>query len=427
MQRDRSLTNQLPADPAAVAAALRDDPGFVWLDASDSSARWGGDLVASQPEEIRRGEAGNWPGAAPAGALWAGWIDYEGGWTFGLFRQWLRFERETGTWSGAADLAGRALERLAASAAEPPRQAAGDPGQAVVLIREMAPEQYLAAVARAREWIAAGDIYQVNLSHRLRLELPAGAGLWPVYLRLRQVSPAPHAAYLNLGGREIASASPETFLDCAPGRVLTRPIKGTRPRGARPAADLALRRELAASPKERAELVMITDLERNDLGRIAKVGSVRVAALCEVESFAQVHHLVSVVTAEPRAGAGVFEILDACFPGGSITGAPKRRAMEIIRALEPVPRGLFTGAIGWTDGGRRGVFSIAIRTAWREIHGPVSLQVGAGIVADSDPRSEYVETLHKARGLAAAFAAGCPVAEFVCGGAEAGDLGGACP
>jgi para-aminobenzoate synthetase component 1 len=192
-------------------------------------------------------------------------------------------------------------------------------------------------------------------------------------------------------------------------RLLTRPIKGTRPRGGDASEDARFAEELAASPKERAELVMITDLERNDLGRIARTGSVQVVELCALESFAQVHHQVSTVSATLRPGLGWPEIWDAMFPGGSITGAPKVRAMEIIRELEPAPRGLYTGAIGWMLGPDQGVFSIAIRTAVASGR-MVGFHTGSGIVEGSSPEAEYQETIHKAAGLA--LACGFPGGRF---------------
>jgi para-aminobenzoate synthetase component 1 len=258
-------------------------------------------------------------------------------------------------------------------------------------------DSYLAAVARAKEHIARGDIYQVNLSQRFETtcDLPP----FELYRRLRAASPAPFAAFLNLGdGRAVLSASPERFLRLDGRRVETRPIKGTRPRGASPEEDARLRAELVASEKDRAELVMIVDLERNDLGRVCAPGSVEVAEPRTIETYAQVHHGVASVRGTLRADAGPVDLLRATFPGGSITGAPKVRAMEIIEALEPTRRSVYTGAIGWIGFDGRMDLSIAIRTMLVE-GTRATFQAGGGIVADSDPAAEYAETLVKAEGM----------------------------
>lgn len=264
-------------------------------------------------------------------------------------------------------------------------------------------EAYVAAVERAREYIRAGDIFQVNLSHRLRAEASApeggwGSGAWPLYRRLRELSPVPHGAYLGLGESAVLSASPERFLRLAGGRVQTRPIKGTRTRGRTPEEDREMARLLAGSVKDRAENVMIVDLLRNDIGKVCRTGSVRVPELCGLEGYASVWHLVSTVTGELAPGKGPVELLAACFPGGSVTGAPKIRAMEIIEELEPVRRGVYCGAIGYMSFSGEMDTSIAIRTlvlAGGEAH----LQAGGAVVADSDPQAEYEETLAKARAV----------------------------
>ena len=215
----------------------------------------------------------------------------------------------------------------------------------------------------------------------------------------RQLNPAPFAGYFDLGDFQILSASPERFLRVYPdGEVETRPIKGTRPRGTTPEEDAALVRDLAASPKDRAENVMIVDLLRNDLGRVCEYGSVRVPRVCEVETFRYVHHLVSEVRGKLRPGLGPLDLLAAAFPGGSVTGAPKVRAMEIIAELEPTARGPYCGCLGWIgfDGAMDTNILIRTFTAGR---GWVQFPVGGGIVADCDPAREYEETLHKAAGL----------------------------
>jgi anthranilate/para-aminobenzoate synthase component I len=211
-------------------------------------------------------------------------------------------------------------------------------------------------------------------------------------------SPAPGAAFLDMGGRQVLSASPELFLRVDGRHAVTRPIKGTRPRDADPVRDQQLAYELITDPKEAAELVMITDLERNDLGAVCEYGSVTVSDLLRLERFAQVFHLVSTVEGDLRPDVDVVAAVAACFPGGSITGAPKRRAMELIAELEPEARGLYTGAIGWFGFGGDAAFSIAIRTLVAE-EGRLHFHTGSGITGDSDPAREYAETLHKARGL----------------------------
>ncbi|WP_084413381.1 aminodeoxychorismate synthase component I [Desulfovirgula thermocuniculi] len=264
---------------------------------------------------------------------------------------------------------------------------------------------YCRAVERAREYIAAGDIFVVNLSQRF--SLPCAAAPWTVYKRLREISPAPMAAYLNFGEFRVACSSMERFLHVIGRRVETRPIKGTRPRGKDPASDARLREELWNSEKERAELAMIVDMERNDLGRVCRPGSVRVPELYRLEEYATVFHLVSTVEGELAAGKDVVDLLAATFPGGSITGAPKVRAMEIIEELEPVRRGIYTGSIGYLSFDGKADLNIVIRTLIFK-GDRAYLQVGGGITYDSDPRLEYAETLDKARALVRALGLGDP-------------------
>jgi len=263
-------------------------------------------------------------------------------------------------------------------------------------------DAHMAMVQRVIDYIYAGDIYQANVSQRFRTPLPAGFDPLPLYARLRRDNPAPFAAFLRFGDAAILSASPERFLRLAHGRVETRPIKGTRPRGATPEADRALADDLAASDKDRAENLMIVDLLRNDLSRVCKPHSVEVPSLFAVESYATVHHLVSTVTGTLEAGQGPVDLLRATFPGGSITGAPKIRAMEIIAELERNRRGLYCGSIGYIGFDGAMDTSIVIRTIVCA-GGMASFQVGGGIVADSDPAAEYQETLDKGRALMAAI------------------------
>ncbi len=260
--------------------------------------------------------------------------------------------------------------------------------------------EFIAKVERAQRYIHAGDIYQVNLSQRLAA--PSVFDGWDLFQRLGEVSPAPFAAFLDCGEFQIASSSPELFLRLSGSHILTRPIKGTRPRDADPTRDAQLTYELQTSAKEMAELVMITDLLRNDLGRVCEYGSVQVPELVRLERYPQVQHLVSTVEGRLRADVTHFAALAACFPGGSITGAPKFRAMEIIDELEPVTRGPYTGCHGYLGFNRESQLSITIRTAVRTAE-ETFFHVGAGIVADSNAEAEYDETLAKARGFFAAL------------------------
>ncbi len=258
---------------------------------------------------------------------------------------------------------------------------------------------FIHAVERARRYIHAGDIYQVNLSQRLAVASALSG--WEIFRRLSSVSPAPFAAYLDCNEFQIASSSPELFLRLSGPHILTRPIKGTRPRSTDPTRDAQLTYELQTSPKEMAELVMITDLLRNDLGRVCEYGSVQVPELVRLERYPQVQHLVSTVEGRLRSDVTHFAAFASCFPGGSITGAPKFRAMEIIDELEPVTRGPYTGALGYLGFNRESQLSIVIRTALRREQ-QVYFNVGAGIVADSNAAAEYDETLAKASGFLAA-------------------------
>lgn len=259
---------------------------------------------------------------------------------------------------------------------------------------------FVSAVEEAQRYIRAGDIYQVNLSQRLAV--PWEAPGWEMYRRLLAASPAPFSAYLDCGEFQIASSSPELFLRCSGRHVLTRPIKGTRPRSADADLDAQLSAELRTSAKDQAELVMITDLLRNDLGRVCEYGSVQVPDLVRLERYPQVQHLVSTIEGHLRPEVTHGAALASCFPGGSITGAPKFRAMEIIDELEPVTRGPYTGALGYLGFNRESQLSILIRTATC-VNGYAYFNVGAGIVADSVPEAEYEETLAKAAGFFAAL------------------------
>ena len=288
--------------------------------------------------------------------------------------------------------------KLRALAGGPALIAAGS-GRAAVA--DWTREQFLSAVRAVLEYIAAGDAYQVNLAQRFVVtDPPPPAAMFAAL----QSHVMPFAAYLDAGDFVLLSNSPECLLTLHEGRVATFPVKGTRRRVADPRVDQLLMRALREDAKERAEHVMIVDLERNDLGRVCQTGSVHVPEFARLCSFPSLHHLVSTVTGRLRAGTSVGDLLRATFPGGSITGAPKIRAMEIIDELEPVARGFYTGAIGFIGSGGHAVFNLTIRTAVATAQG-MTYHAGAGIVADSVPHNEYEETLLKAAPFFAALTA----------------------
>ncbi len=417
----------LGLSPVEAAAALRHEPGMVFLDSASAddpaNANVGSatapnaprhSLLAAAPVEIIRGriddpaalrqalarhrpatDQGADLGFPSGGAI--GWIDYKGDFCFGIYPQAMVYDHLAERWSEI----GRLSERLRPANSTLPASSHRAAG-----FREMTDrDKFCRMVERAQEYIAAGDIYQVNLAQRYRADWPDDdeAG-FAFYCRLRDASPAPFASYMNLDDRQVMSSSPELFLELSGSLARTRPIKGTRPRFRDATQDEKSAYDLITSPKEISELIMITDLERNDLGRICEFGSVRASELLKLERHEHVFHLVSTVEGQLRSEVDHLDAIRACFPGGSITGAPKKRAREIIDELETEPRGLYTGAIGVIgfDGETR--LSIAIRTAIAEA-GELHFHVGAGIVADSDPALEYEETLHKARGLFAGNAA----------------------
>lgn len=263
---------------------------------------------------------------------------------------------------------------------------------------------YLKAAARSLEYIAAGDVYQVNLARRYRLRTTADS--LSVYRRLRRESPAPYAAYLAWGQSAVMSSSPELFLELRGDRVVTRPIKGTRARGAGPEADAVLRHELSTSQKDRAELNMIVDLLRNDLGRVCCYGSIRVVSSGDIETHPTVFHRVATIEGRLGAGRDWLDLLLATFPGGSVTGAPKIRAMQIIDELEPSPRGAYCGALGVIGLDGRMTLNLAIRTMVQR-RDELTIHAGGGIVADSTPESELAEI--EVKSAAMLRAAGCAV------------------
>jgi para-aminobenzoate synthetase component 1 len=257
-------------------------------------------------------------------------------------------------------------------------------------------QEYIAAIKKAKEYIASGDIYQANLSQRFSGEsgLPAAE----IYLRLRALSPADFCAYQDCGEFQVISSSPERFLSLRGRQVFTRPMKGTRPRGAGSRQDAMLRRELSASPKDRAELMMITDLERNDLGRVCSCRSVRVTQLRRIERYRTVFQATAGIAGELRPDKDRVDLLTACFPGGSVTGCPKIRAMQVIEELEPHRRGMYTGCLGYLSFSGGMDFNILIRTILK-LGRRFYFHSGGGIVADSRPENEYQETLVKAKAM----------------------------
>ena len=285
------------------------------------------------------------------------------------------------------------LDALEADLRSMPR--AAPPPVARAELAEDPPERYLTAVLRAKEHIAAGDIYQANLARSWRGHLPRGARAAELYRNLRRANPGPFAGIAAVPGMTVLSTSPERLVQVRGGHAQTRPIAGTRPRVGDDAKTIA---ELTANAKERAEHIMLIDLERNDLGRVCKAGTVQVDEFCVVESYAHVHHLVSNVSGELREGVTPAEVIRALFPGGTITGCPKVRCMQIIAALEAEARGAYTGSMGYLDRSGDLDLNILIRTATL-VGDRLEVRAGAGIVADSDPERELEETRAKALGL----------------------------
>ncbi|HVW69059.1 MAG TPA: aminodeoxychorismate synthase component I [Steroidobacteraceae bacterium] len=287
--------------------------------------------------------------------------------------------------------------RRAAAEIDPP-----DESFRVASIEEEDPDAYLERVRRGKEYVRAGDIYQTNLSRPWQVELEHDPDVAALYNRLCKTNPAPFAALAQWRGATIVSSSPERLLRVEGRRVDTRPIAGTRPRSRRPGDDIAEITALAAHPKERAEHIMLIDLERNDLGRVCEAGTVRVDELMTIESYAHVHHIVSNVSGRLRADVTPVEALRAVFPGGTITGVPKFRCMQIIAELEGVGRGAYTGSLGYLN--RNGTMDLNILIRTLTLQGRrIEFRAGAGIVADSEPMRELGETRAKARGLLAAF------------------------
>lgn len=441
----------LPPEEAARRAVAGPDP--IWVSSPALMSSWpvrepelvAADVVAAYPQAVVRGRSlteveaawgaarRRWSSsgtAVPAGVpVGVGWFSYD------LARRWTAPETDGPLWADGPwswpDVELRFFDALWIRAADAGAarivacdEAAADRLQSLLardvpvgtqpapeigaLSAERSRAFHEAAVGRIRDYLRAGDAYQVNLARRLTAPVGPGDPVW-LAARLRAGAPAPHAIWL--GARTVADGpvdayvvgnSPERFLRVDPaGYVETQPIKGTRPRAPEPRADRALEAELVASAKDRAEHVMIVDLERNDLGRVCRTGSVRVDELMRLVALPTLFHLVSTVRGHLRADVGLEALLRATFPGGSVTGAPKRRAMEIIGELEPARRGIYTGATGWLGGAGDLDLAVAIRTA-TVTGGRLSLWVGGGIVADSDPAAEWEETEVKARAFRAA-------------------------
>ncbi len=440
MARDlRCERLELGIEPVrALAALARDDPfllesveGGEWSFAGAFPAerlelRAAGDPIGAVGELVGKWRvpaeaARDLPVPFAGGAV--GWLGYDLGRTierlparaledqafpalaFAIYPHVLAFDLGGGRTflAGLADGFDRAREAYLRRLSEPEPEPEHErlPDVRVPLASNFTRDAYLAAVRRVVDYIHAGDIFQANLSQRF--EGPWELGALALYRRLREAASAPFAAYLrDSRGRAVLSASPERFLELRGRRVETWPIKGTRRRGAGAAEDAALAAELVASGKDRAELAMIVDLERNDLGRVARAGSVRVAAAGELRSFRTVHHLVGRVEADLRADVSLADLIRATFPGGSITGAPKIRAMEVIDELEPTRRSVYTGALGWVSFGGDLDLAIAIRTILLD-GARATFQAGGAVTAASDPAAEYEETLVKARALARAL------------------------
>ncbi len=392
--------------PIEVADRLRHLPEMVFFDTVGnlpSSAHQPVSVIAARPSRTHHGsihdendreQLRNALSAMPTipddlgfpmGGL-CGWVDYEGKFVFGEYPEMLFFDHAHQSWWE--------MGKLSLALAEVADDSAITVGAFQASTHR---SQFTDSVRRIKEWISSGDIYQANLSQVFSTSITGGS-LFTLYEALRDASPSPMAAWLNLDGKEILSSSPESFIKISGRSIETRPIKGTRPRSDDPDEDRRAAYELQTSPKEISELVMITDLLRNDLGQVCDFGSVEVAEMLQLETLEQVHHLVSTVTGNLREEIDSIDALASCFPGGSITGAPKKRAMEIIQELEQRERGIYCGALGWFGANGESSFNIAIRTLVRE-NDELTYQVGAGIVADSNPEHEYEETLHKAAGI----------------------------
>ena len=446
-------------EPLEVARRLADWPDLVWLDSAmphvqlgrysavaadpfatfaveDGRASWNGDPLPDPPLAALRACLALFPIEADAtkppllpGAFGA--LTYEFGWAldrgpgrsprpegrtavFGFYDTVVCFDHaQRRCWIAAsgwsmsphADRETLAAARQAAFASKLEGATTLTPVPPVALHwrAEVSPEAYRDGIATVQEYIRAGDIYQANIAQRFSACVPPGTDSLGLYQQLRAANPAPFAAYLRCGAATVLSSSPERLLRLRGSSVESRPIKGTVRRSPDPVEDAAAGQALLSSDKDRAENVMIVDLLRNDLARVCEPASVRVPVLCGLETYAGVHHLVSVVNGELRTGLDALDLIGATFPGGSITGAPKLRAMEIIAEVEGKPRGLYCGAIGMLGFDGSLDLNIAIRTVVLE-DGMATVQAGGGITVLSDAEAEYQETLAKAQRVFDAFA-----------------------
>lgn len=427
-------------DPVAAFAAFADDPLAVLLDSAatgDPRSRFS--YICADPADILAGDGDPFPrlarvlagrkratvpGLPPFQGGVAGWLSYDlnralerlsppraaapafPAAVLGVFDAVVAFDHAAGkVWVMGEDGAARRLrDRLLAA----PVPAPLDWSVGAEARPDLDRAAYEANIARVVEYIRAGDVFQANLAQRFTAPVPAGLSPFTLYRRMRQRAPGPFSAFITGGGMALGSVSPERFLALdAHGNAESRPIKGTRKRGRDAAEDAALAAELAGSAKDRAENLMILDLMRNDLSKVCAVGSVAAPQRMALETFPAVHHLVSAVTGRLRPGLGAVDLLRACFPPGSITGAPKVRAMEIIAELESAPRGPYCGAFGWMGDDGAMDMAVAIRTL-AVADGIAVVHAGGGITADSDPAAEYDETLVKAGPILAALAGGRP-------------------
>lgn len=457
-QRDVFVQETEWVAPESVFRALRGRDGLVWLDSGQGqgrtgrwsfiawapyatitgngagyaySARDGAHIEGADPFELLRARLAEWtaqrgPAHPPFTGGVAGFFGYdllrhcepstkliktsraaEGDVWLGFYDRVIAFDnkRRTAYLVANADsakehgglLAG--MREVMDAAAERPAGKAWretSEGGTPALSSNFTRAEYVRAVERVREYIEEGDCYQVNIAQRF--SAPEVRGPHELYEKLRAINPAPFGAFIDTGRARILSSSPERFISLDGSHAQTRPIKGTRPRGATEAEDQRLMRELAASGKDRAENVMIVDLLRNDFSKVCAPDTVRVTELCAVESFPTVHHLVSTVTGRLREGFGPVELVRECFPGGSVTGAPKIRAMEIIDEIEPDPRGAYCGAAGYIGFDGNMDTSVLIRTMIHSENG-YTFHAGGGVTWLSDAEAEYEETMDKAKAL----------------------------
>lgn len=349
-----------------------------------------------------------WP-AGPFRGGWVGWISYEGE------QLWLRADRYVAfdhararMWAVAPAAEAAQWARVVTARVDAAASPTWSPPAPAVATSRHTADDYAELIARCRAAIFEGDAYQLCLTTRFDVATSESVDAAAAYARLRHATPAHHGGFVRSGDTALLSASPEQFLTTRDGVARTKPIKGTRPRGADPASDAALAAELRASPKEQAENVMIVDLMRNDLSRVSDVGSIRVDALLEVESYAAVHQLVSTVAGTLRSGTTVGELLDACFPAGSMTGAPKLSAMAILRGLEGAPRGVYSGCFGYI--GSDGAIDLAMVIRTIVTHpGGAYVGAGGGITWGSDAAAEVAEVGIKARAPLAVLGAALPL------------------